>query len=123
MQEMITRRPAKVALVAGLILGAATLSGCSTADRSLTLFADPAKYEFHTCEQLAGERKSWSNREQELRQLMDRAEQGSGGAVVNVLAYKADYVTANEELKLVELAARSKNCETPAAWRSNSAVR
>jgi hypothetical protein len=27
-------------------------------------------------------------REQELKQLMDRAEQGTGGALVNVIAYK-----------------------------------
>jgi len=35
---------------------------------------------------------------------MDRAEQGAGGPVVNVLAYKADYVAAAEERRLLERA-------------------
>ena len=55
--------------------------------------------------------------------LMDKAEQSAGGAVVNVLAYKADHVAAAEELKVLEVAARAKNCDNPANWRSNSAVR
>ena len=53
---------------------------------------------------------------------MNKAGQDTGGAVVNVLAYKADHVAASEELKVLEAAARSKNCETPANWRSNSTI-
>ena len=60
---------------------------------------------------------------QEIKQLMDKADQGAGGAIVNVLSYKADHVAATEQIKLIEAAARSKNCETPANWRSNSVVR
>jgi hypothetical protein len=51
---------------------------------------------------------------------MDRAEQGAGGALVNVLAYKADYVAATEELKLLERAA--KHCSSPENWSSSSAI-
>ena len=58
-----------------------------------------------------------------LRELMNKAGQEMGGAVVNVLAYKADHVAASEELRVLESAARSKNCETPANWRSNSSIR
>jgi hypothetical protein len=105
-------------------LTGAFLAGCSTiGDSSLTLFADPGKYQYSTCEQLAGQRKNWSSRQEELRLLMDKAEQSTGGAIVNVLAYKADYVAASEELKVLESAARSKNCDTPANWGSNSVVR
>ena len=89
----------------------------------MTVFADPGQYQYHTCEQLAGQRKHWTTREQEIKQLMDKADQGAGGAIVNVLAYKADHVAATEQIKLIEAAARSKNCETPANWRSNSVVR
>jgi hypothetical protein len=64
-----------------------------------------------------------SKREQELRELMNKAGQEMGGVVVNVLAYKADHVAVSEELKVLESAARSKNCETPANWRSNSTIR
>jgi hypothetical protein len=106
------------------LAGLAFLAGCATpGDSSVTLFADPGKYQFSSCENLAAQRKSLTTREQDLKQLMDRAEQGAGGAVVNVLAYKADYVAATEELKMLERAARSKHCESPENWSSSSAIR
>jgi hypothetical protein len=112
------------ALLAGALLTGALLAGCSTAgDNPFTVFADPGKYEFYSCDQITAQRKHWSTREQELRTLMTKAEQDTGGVIVNVLAYKADHVAASEELKVLEATARSKNCETPANWRSNSAVR
>jgi hypothetical protein len=77
------------------------------AHRSMTFFADPAKYQYSSCEQLAVHRQTWTTKEQELKQLMDRADQGAGGALVNVLAYKADYVAATEELKLLERASKA----------------
>jgi hypothetical protein len=106
------------------LLAGALLAGCSTAgDNPFTVFADPGKYEFYSCDQITAQRKQWSTREQELRTLMTKAERDTGGVIVNVLAYKADHVAASEELKVLEATARSKNCETPANWRSNSAVR
>jgi hypothetical protein len=100
------------------------LAACSSlGDNPATLFADPGKYQYSSCEQLANQRKQLSTREQELKQLMDRAEQSAGGALVNVLAYKADHVAASEELKVVENAARNKRCDTTETWRSNSALR
>jgi hypothetical protein len=44
---------------------------------------------------------------------MDKAEKGTGGAVVNVIAYKGDYVMAEDELKLIDATARDKKCKTP----------
>jgi len=41
---------------------------------------------------LAVQRVAGKAREQELKQLMNRAEQGAGGTLVNVIAYKGDYV-------------------------------
>jgi hypothetical protein len=122
MQVRIAECP-KAAVFAILVAGA-MLAACSSAgDNPLILFADPGKYQYLSCEQLAGQRKHWSTREQELKLLMDRAEQSAGGAVVNVLAYKADHLAASEELKVLEIAARSKNCDSPDQWRSNSALR
>ncbi len=127
MRDRVADRPSSATIAArfaGVCLAGAFLAGCSTiGDSSLTLFADPGKYQYSTCEQLAGQRKNWSSRQEELRLLMDKAEQSTGGAIVNVLAYKADYVAASEELKVLERAARSKNCDTPANWGSNSVVR
>jgi hypothetical protein len=108
-----------------LLLNVAVLAGCAATGGSpaITIFTDPGKYQFSTCEQLARHRQHWTTREQELRMLMERAEQGTGGALVNVFAYKADYVAANEELKLLDSAARSKNCDSAASTQSSSAAR
>jgi hypothetical protein len=126
--RIINRRRVRAALrigvTAGGLLAGALLAGCSAiGDGPATIFADPGKYQYNTCEQIAGQRKTWQTREQELRLLMDKAEQGTGGAVVNVLAYKADHVAATEELKVLESTARAKNCDNPANWKSNSSVR
>jgi hypothetical protein len=117
------RGAALVARIVGACLAGAFLAGCSAIDNPFTVFADPGKYEFYNCEQIAGQRKQWSTREQELKQLMEKAEQSAGGAVVNVLAYRADHVAAREELKVLESTARSKNCDRPESWRSNTTVR
>jgi hypothetical protein len=100
------------------------LAACSTAgDSSFTVFADPGKYLYYSCQQLAAQKKHWTTREQELQMLMDKAEQSAGGAVVNLIAYRADHVAATEELKMLDRTSREKKCETPANWQSNSVIR
>jgi hypothetical protein len=71
---------------------------------------------------LAEQRRVGKIREQELKQLMNRAEQSTGGAFVNVIAYKADYVAVTEELKVIEGTMRVKKCR-PENWGSTSAIR
>jgi len=120
----LTRLPPIVGVTLVGFMAGSMLVGCtSTADSPVTIFADPGQYQYFNCEQLVGQRKYWTGREQEIKQLMDKAGQDAGGAIVNVLAYQADHVAATEQVKLIEAATRSKNCETPASWRSNSAVR
>lgn len=109
--------------VRGLLAGMA-LSACSaTSSDKLTFFADPGAFDYHSCDQIAALRAHWSSREQELKQLMARSEQSTGGAVINVIAYQADYVQAQEQVRVLAAAARSKNCSTPENWRSNSSFR
>ena len=86
-------------------------------------FADSGKYEFYSCEQIAANRKVVEAREQQLKLLMDKAEKGAGGAVVNVIAYKGEYVAAQDELKVIDATARDKKCKTPENWSSTSAIR
>ena len=99
------------------------LAECTALESQLTVFADPAKYDFYNCEQLAAQRTNRKLREEELKSLMDKAERGTGGAFVNVIAYKADYTEVREDLKLIERTARTKKCSSPDNWQSNSAVR
>jgi hypothetical protein len=72
--------------VDGLLVGG-ILSACSPAAMGpVTVFADPGKYQFYNREQLAGQRTYWAAREQELKLLMDKAGESTGGAVANVIA-------------------------------------
>ena len=122
MPERIAEKVQRASILA--LLTSASLGGCtSNTQSSLTFFADPAKYEFSSCQSLVGQRKHWQQRQQELKLLMDRAERSAGGGVVNVLAYQGDYTAASEELQLVERAQRQKSCELPENWGSNSAIR
>jgi hypothetical protein len=87
------------------------------------VFADSGKYEFYSCEQIGANRKTVETRVQELKLLMDKAEKGAGGAVVSVIAYKGEYVAAQDELKVIDATARDKKCKTPENWSSTSAIR
>jgi hypothetical protein len=88
-----------------------SLSACApSAMGPHTIFADPAKYQYHNCEQLAEKLKTVKEREQELRLLMDKSEQSVGGAVVNVIAYQAEYTNAREEIKVIDATWNAKRC-------------
>jgi hypothetical protein len=110
--------PAPV-LAIGLLLGACS----SGSDSSFSLFAEPGKYQFYSCDQIAAQIQAWSRREQELKTLMDRADQSAGGAAIGLIAYKADYVAAGEELDQLRATARGKKCDQAASWRSDGVIR
>ena len=89
MRDEIADRPpltTHLLFALGACLALAFLTCCtSSVGNSVTFFSDPGKYQFSSCEQLAKQRKDWSEKEQDLRLLMERAEQGTGGVVVNVM--------------------------------------
>jgi hypothetical protein len=110
--------------VAGLALAGAMLAGCSSSgESSLSFFAEPGKYQYHSCAQIAAAMKNYSARQQELKTLMDKADQSPGGAAVGLIAYKAEYVAANEELESLHAAASGKNCPQDGTWRSSTVIR
>jgi hypothetical protein len=86
------------------------------------LFADPAKYEYHTCEQINAAGNGMVAREVALRELIEKAEQGAAGSLVSTIAYRGDHRAAIEEIAIIEVAARRKNCLTPKSWRSNTVI-
>jgi len=114
-----SRRVARPALLMALC---AFLSGCASGGGDGVLFfADAGKYHFHNCEQLAAASKKQSDRERELKELIDKAEQAAGGQIVSMLAYRSDYAAVNEDLRVIESTARSKSCVASA--RSKGAIR
>jgi hypothetical protein len=94
------------------IVAAWSLAACAPAAMGpVTMFADPGRYELFSCEQLSMQRKQWAERELELKLLMDKADQAAAGAIVNVIAYQADYVAAREELKVIDATWNAKKCK------------
>jgi hypothetical protein len=102
---------------------AVALAGCAGAVDGPLVFGDAGKYQYHNCDQLAVAAKAQSERERELKQLINKAEEGAGGIIVSLMAYKADYVAVEEDLRIIETTARSKNCLTTSTWQSNSVIR
>ncbi|QDP20720.1 twin-arginine translocation pathway signal [Bradyrhizobium cosmicum] len=100
---------------AALLAAGFVLSGCAGMSETIApAFADPAKYELYDCKQLEAERKSLAMRTADLQRLMDKAETGTGGAVVSELAYRNDYVAVRGQAQLAEDAWRRNRCrETP----------
>jgi hypothetical protein len=112
-----------LAFIAAGFLAACSESNSFTTGNPFTVFADPGEFEFYSCEQLLPQRNALVTRAHDLKLLMDKAEQSTGGAIVNVIAYEADYVTAREQVKVIEETARIKKCNFPDNPQSNAAIR
>ncbi len=107
--------PRACCVTAALVAAGFVLSGCAGMSETIApAFADPAKYELYDCKQLEAERKSLATRTADLQRLMDKAETGTGGAVVSELAYRNDYVAVRGSAQMAEDAWRRNRCrETP----------
>jgi hypothetical protein len=84
---------------------------------------DPAKYQFHSCEQLEREMKQLRERAHELQALRDKATRDPAGAFVAGVAYEPDYLTTLGNMELVETAAREKNCSPPIVGMAGAPAR
>lgn len=103
---------ARALSVLSLLALASGLGGCAGIGDSFAsgAFVDPAKYDQYDCKQLEAERKAMSTRTAELQGLIDKAETGTGGAVISVLAYRNDYISARASANLVEDTWRRDKC-------------
>ncbi len=95
-----------------LLALACALAGCTSND-SGELLIDPGRYSVYKCDDLATRWKVVSAREKELRGLMDKASQTSGGAVVGSLSYRVDYDAVISDERLLQRTAADKNCGLP----------
>jgi hypothetical protein len=114
----------RAAAVLALLVSGVILSGCAKMGDGFAsgAFVDPARYDYYDCKQLEGERKSLNNRVDTLQQLIDKANTGTGGAVVGELAYRNDYISARAQLKLLEENWRRNKCqESPPSPAGTSA--
>jgi len=99
-----------IGLICGLAAGA--LGGCGVSEQGIgTLTLDPGQYVLYHCNDLVGRLKGLINREKELRNLMDKAGESTGGALIGALSYGTEYETVLSEQKLVRRVAAEKKCD------------
>jgi len=108
---------AAVAAAAGM-----TLAGCG-GNGSASWLVDPGRYEAYHCNDLVTRWKQLTDREKELRALMDKASQSGAGVVIGAVAYRSDYETVLAEEKLVQREASEKKCELTTTFQSDQSIR
>jgi len=113
------RRSAAGAICA---LAAGLLAGCTTSDEVGTYLVDPAHYTFYHCKDLEKRLTSLLAREQQLHELMDKANEGGGGALIGTLSYRAEYENARGEEAVLRHTAADKNCQLPPPTSAASAA-
>lgn len=101
---------------------AAALAGCG-GDGIGAMLVDPARYDAYHCDQLVQEWKSLRTRENQLRNLIDKASEGTGGTVIGALAYRGDYQTVLEQEKLLQRAAATQKCQLAPTYTSDQSIR
>ena len=104
-----------------LCAAAIALAGCGLGPGSL--FVDPGRYEVYHCNDLVTRWKALTERERDLRALMDKASQSGTGAVIGTIAYRSDYESVLTEEKLVQREAAEKKCELTTTFQSDQSIR
>jgi hypothetical protein len=97
-----------VSVTAALLL-AALAAGCA-GDTAEQLFVRPGGFDYLSCPELVAAQQSAIKREQELKVLIDRAEQESVGVLIAAASYRGDYLRAQGEQKTVAEVIRRKDC-------------
>jgi hypothetical protein len=111
---------------AALTLAAVVLAACSLPEGAGTLLVDPGRYSAYHCNDLADQWKILVAREKELRGLMDKADAGgnsNAGALVGSVAYRPEYEAVMSNEKLLQNAAKDKNCPFIAEFQSDHTLR
>lgn len=116
------RRCSKAAAGAAAALAVLIVFGCSANQDVSTLLVDPGHYSAYHCKDFPPQLALLTTREQTLRNLMDKANESSGGALIGNLTYRADYEDVLGEEKVLRRAAAEKNCDlsTPASQSDRS---
>jgi hypothetical protein len=122
--ELAGRRIAILLSSAFFLFAAATLGSCGVGTDGLgALIVDPARYDGFNCKQL-GDQWNWLlGREKQLRNLMDKADEGGGGTVIGTLAYSGDYQTVLEDKKVLQRVAAARKCQLTPTFASDQTIR
>ena len=111
------------------VLAAGALGGCGVSEQGIgTLTLDPGRYTLYHCNNLVDRLKGLINREKELRNLMDKAGESTGGALIGALSYRTEYESVLSDQKLVRRLAAEKKCDLgplgpPPTYQSDQTIR
>lgn len=110
---MQLRRTMVMMLVAMMLAG--LLAGCANPESLVR----PGRFAHYNCDQLAFYGKDRAQRERQLKHAIERASQGgAAGEAAIALAYRTEFLTVQDELKELDIAATNRKCSMP--WRSIS---
>lgn len=112
-------RKARAALRAALLVATTTLAGCGMSD---SFFVDPGHYAAYHCKELITESQNLASREKQLRDLMDKASEGTGGSVIGALSYRSDYEIVLEQQKALKRAVAEQKCELTPSYSSDRII-
>jgi hypothetical protein len=106
------------------VLAAGALAGCGMSEGPGTFAVDPGRYSVYHCNDLVARLNALLTQEKDLRNLMDKASEGTGGTVIGTLSYRTDYEAALSEEKLLRRTAAEKNCELASPpYQSDQTIR
>jgi hypothetical protein len=112
------KRTAVAAFGAALAL---LLLACGGSQDISRLLVSPDKYDIYTCPQIADRLLALEQEGRRLEGLMARAGQGTGGDIINDIAYEPDYLANRGELRELRKSATAKKCPaTPPAAPADS---
>ena len=124
LRRRIFRAPNAAAAVFFVAIGAGALGGCAGSDGVGALMVDPARYAGYRCKDLVGEWKSLTDKEKQLRALINKADEGGAtGTVIGAVAYRSDYETVLERQKVLQRTAAQQNCALKPVYSSDSTIR
>jgi hypothetical protein len=106
-------------VLAGMGCAALALGACSTSGGGFesvhtgSFWAQPGKYDFLKCPDLAKRLTADADQEKKLLDLMARADQEAVGPLINFTVYQADLSQVRADMALVQQTAREKACGSP----------
>jgi hypothetical protein len=98
-------------LICRLLMMTVPLAGCASTLEQHSVFAQPGKYRFMSCKDLTRYGISLVTREQELNSLIDRANQGMGGAIISPMVYGPDLDQVRADERELKQSQNEKNCD------------
>ena len=100
-------------LICRVLIVLAPLGGCAgTTGPSQSFYAQPGKFHFLRCQDIALRQTAIANREKELNSLIDRANQAAGGSVISAMVYGPDLQQVRADARQLQETANEKNCDT-----------